>query len=58
MTCRCRDCGRDFYADAPGDEVMGEIIENDGMVDDEEALQAAEDELKREMDEHDDRRCK
>ncbi len=56
LTCRCQDCGQDFYADVPNDEIMEQVIENNRMVDDEEALRAAENELKREIDEQNDHR--
>ena len=58
LTCRCQDCGQDFYAVVPVDEVLEQVIESDRLIDDEEALRAAEIELKREIDEEKDHRFK
>jgi hypothetical protein len=57
-TCRCYDCGRDFYAEEPPEGLDIEAMPDDGSVDNEEELQAAEDELKRRIEEDDDRRCR
>jgi hypothetical protein len=51
ITCRCLDCGQDFYADVPQAEIEREISNDERLIDDEEALRQAEDELKREADE-------
>jgi hypothetical protein len=56
LVCRCLDCGRDFYIDAPIAEIEDQIIGNDRIIDDEEALRQAENELKREADEENDHR--
>ena len=56
LTCRCSDCGQNFYSEAgagPADEAM-----DDRIIDDEEALKAAEDELKKEADDEGDHRLK
>ena len=55
VTCRCRDCGRDFYSDEIK-AAEAQAAAEDRMIDDEEALHAAEEELKRKTDENDDRR--
>jgi hypothetical protein len=57
LTCRCLDCGQDFYADAPAG-ISLEEINGDEAVDDPEALREAEDELRREMEDDDDRTCR
>jgi DNA-directed RNA polymerase subunit RPC12/RpoP len=57
VSCRCLDCGQDFYVDEPKEGLADEDINNDEIVADEEALRAAEEELKREIDEANDRRC-
>lgn len=57
VTCRCLDCGKDFYAEEPREGLDIEAITGDETVEDEEALRAAEDELKRQVDEENDRRC-
>ncbi len=56
MTCRCLSCGQDFYAEDKGKIVEIEL-NNDDEIDDVAALQAAEDELKREINENNDRMC-
>jgi hypothetical protein len=48
---RCVDCGRQFYADA----IPSQNDLDDGMVDDPEALRQAEEELRRQTDEENDR---
>jgi predicted nucleic-acid-binding Zn-ribbon protein len=54
VTYRCQNCGNDFYA-----EECPQIIEielkNDESIDDPSALQAAEDDLKRQSDAKNDR---
>ena len=57
LTCRCFDCGQDFYAKEPPEGLTEEIMQDDGIIDDEEALRAAEDEIRRQVEEEDDRRC-
>ena len=47
LTCRCLDCGRDFYGDEPPAGVTPEMPGADGTAGDEEELRAAEDEVKR-----------
>jgi hypothetical protein len=54
FTYRCANCGMEFYGDATQDE----IANDDSIVYDAEALRAAEDELKREIEEDNDRRCR
>lgn len=49
---RCRACGRDFYADEPPEGMPGP--DEGPMIDDEDALRAAEEELKKRTDEEDD----
>ena len=55
VTCRCAGCGRDFYAEEPTGGLPDEIIGYQ-PIDDEEALLAAEEEVKREADEDGDHR--
>jgi hypothetical protein len=54
ITCRCSACGRDFYLDEPSGGLPSAAFKNEQLVDDEEALRAAEDELKRNADEDND----
>ena len=58
MTYRCSDCGLDFYGEQPEGRIADELIQEaeDRVIDDEEALQAAEEEIKRQIEEGDDRR--
>jgi|ERR1035437_1707235 Zn finger protein HypA/HybF involved in hydrogenase expression len=53
VTCRCDNCGSDFYVEQPQGQSV-EVDPGDNAVEDEEALRAAEDELKRQADEEDD----
>jgi transcription elongation factor Elf1 len=55
-TCRCQSCGQDFYTEDT-DNIVEIELNNDEVIDDAAALQAAEDELKRELDETNDRMC-
>jgi len=59
LTYRCSDCGLNFYGDQPEERIADELIQEaeDRAIDDEEALQAAEKEIKRQAEEDDDRRC-
>jgi len=57
FTYRCFDCGHDFYSDIPP-EKAGSPLSKDSLIDDEEALHKAEEELYREMDEDNDRMCR
>ena len=54
LTYRCLDCGLDFYAKEPQGGVSDEILKDDHIIDDAEALRAAEEELKRQAEEDDD----
>lgn len=55
VTLRCLSCGRDFYGDEPPDGVDG-LHSGEAMIEDEEALREAEEDLKRRTDEQNDRR--
>jgi hypothetical protein len=57
VTCRCLNCGQDFYAEEVGNIVEIELNNNDG-IDDPAALQSAEEALKRQIDEENDRMFK
>ena len=57
VVCRCRNCGREFYAGEPP-EGADAFATDDRIVEDEEALRAAEEELRRQADEENDRRYK
>lgn len=49
VTCRCLDCGRDFYSqEMPGLSTNDDGDEND-LIDDEEDLKAAEEEMKKQI---------
>jgi predicted nucleic acid-binding Zn-ribbon protein len=56
LTYRCMDCGQDFYRDEPNEGIADDILDNDEVIDDEEALRAAEEEIKRQIEEDGDRR--
>ncbi len=54
---RCRDCGYSFYADEPPPSVFEDGLgETSEIVEDEQALADAEEELRQEIEEDDDRR--
>jgi hypothetical protein len=57
LTYRCIDCGQDFYGDESPEGITNEIMGEDRLIDDEEALRAAEEEIKKQVDEDGDRRC-
>jgi predicted nucleic acid-binding Zn-ribbon protein len=59
LTYRCFDCGLDFYREEPEKEATDRLVrEAEGRkIDDEDALHAAEDEIQRQTEEDDDRRC-
>ena len=56
LTYKCLDCGQNFYAQGPKNGISEENLEDGPIIDDEEALRAAEKELKRQTEEDDDRR--
>ena len=56
LTYRCLGCGLDFYGEEPQEGITDESTEGDDIIDDEEALQAAEEELKRQVEEERDMR--
>jgi hypothetical protein len=57
LTYRCLDCGLDFYGEELQEGITDEIISDDRVIDDEEALRAAEEEIERQIEEDEDRRC-
>ena len=58
MTYRCFDCGLDFYVEEPQEGIIDEVIADGQVIDDKEALRAAEEEIERQVEEDDDRRCR
>jgi len=57
LTYRCLDCGLDFYGEETQGGLIDELMTDDQVIDDEEALRVAEEEIKRQVEEEDDRRC-
>jgi hypothetical protein len=57
VTCRCLDCGKEFYADEPAERLSIDVAMDDEIVADPEQLRAAEEELRREVEDSDDRLC-
>jgi hypothetical protein len=55
LTCRCLDCGLDFYTAEPSGGLPPGARTDEDLID-EEALQAAEDALKRQAEDENDRR--
>ena len=58
VTCRCSDCGQDFYVEEPLQGIEERFLSDDSMIDDEDELHAAEEDLRRQADDEDDRRYK
>ena len=58
LTYRCFDCGLDFYGEEPQEGIIDEVIADGQVIDDVEALRAAEEEIERQAEEDDDRRCR
>jgi hypothetical protein len=58
LTYRCLGCGRDFYIEEPLQNIGETFMSDNSIIDDEDELRAAEEELKRQVDEEDDRRFK
>ncbi len=56
MTCRCLDCGQEFYADEPQEGIPDEVLHHNDIVDNEAELHEAEEELKRQIEKDNDRR--
>ncbi len=56
LTYRCLDCGLDFYAEEPQEGITDEVMADDQVIDDEEALREAEEELERQIEEDERRR--
>jgi hypothetical protein len=55
LTCRCRDCGQDFYVAEGAAGAPPAREEDERLVDNADELQAAEEELKKEIREKNDR---
>ncbi|MBI4333464.1 MAG: hypothetical protein HY673_19535 [Chloroflexi bacterium] len=56
MTYRCSGCGQDFYGEEPQEGSIDEIMVDGHLVDDQEALCAAEEAVKRQVEEERDQR--
>ena len=56
ITCICRDCGREFYIEEPDQDMEELLYPDDSFIADEDELLEAEEELRRQTDEEDDRR--
>jgi hypothetical protein len=57
-TYRCSACGKDFYVEESQAGNTEEVYSEDSLIDDEEALQSAEEALKRQIDSDNDRKCR
>jgi hypothetical protein len=56
VTCKCLDCGQPFYIREPLGGVPDNVLNNDDLIDNEDELRAAEDEIKRQIEEDGDHR--
>lgn len=57
-TYRCLDCRRDFYGDEPPGGINDQTKPEGDVIDDEEALHKAEEEIKKQVEKDEDRRCR
>ena len=59
-TWRCLDCERDFYTEVPYEVLKNKATKDDEneLIDNEEELQVAEDEIRKNIEEEEDRRCR
>ena len=57
ITCKCLECGHDFYSEAPSQGLPDEVTMDNHMIAHEEELRTAEEEIRRELEEGGDRRC-
>lgn len=51
MTYRCFDCGQDFYREEPQQRITDDTIADGDIVDDAEALRAAEEAVRKQAEE-------
>lgn len=58
MTCRCSNCKRDFYAEESQQGLEEGVLSDDRVIDDEDELRAAEEEVRRQTEDDGDRRYK
>ena len=58
MTCRCLNCKRNFYAEKQQQGIEVAIPLDDRVVDDEDELGAAEEEIRRQAEDEGDHRYK
>ena len=58
ITCGCSECGREFYIEATIQNIEKIIPSDQSIIEDEDELMAAEEEIKRQADEENDRRFK
>lgn len=57
LTCRCFDCGRDFYAKEPLVSSQDQFNSDNELIDNEEELYAAEEEIRKNTEASGDRKC-
>lgn len=58
LTCRCLDCGEEFYAQEPEGGVDESVYSEDRVIDNEDELRIAEEELKKQTEDEGDHRCR
>jgi predicted nucleic-acid-binding Zn-ribbon protein len=56
IPCRCSECGRDFYIEATSQNIVKTLPLDGSIIEDEDELMTAEEELKRQADEENDHR--
>ena len=49
MTYICIDCGLDFYVEEPKEGIIDDVMADDQIIDDEEALREAEEEVDKQL---------
>jgi len=50
IVCKCKSCNRSFYMDESGKDIIDLLSTNDTLVENEELLNSAEEELKHQAD--------
>ncbi len=58
VACKCLDCGKEFYLEEPPEGLAVEFTNSDEIIENESELQAAEDEVRRKVEEDGDHRCR
>ena len=58
LTCRCFDCGKDFLVEEQAAVIQEKTVPGEEFIDNPDELEMAEEEIKREIEESGDHRCR